>query len=418
MRKVLACTALLIFALSTLALADGAYLGVYLREGSEEAKGAVIEKVVPDTPAEKAGLKPGDRIVGAGKEEVTGPQDLQRIIGGASPGDSLELKVARGEETLSLTVTLGSQPAEEAAPAKESKPKSGFLGVAPAPVDPALAAHFGLEEDVGISIWHVLDGTPAAKAGLRTNDIIVSVDGKPIRGPEDFVEKISRKAEGDRVQLEVIQSGARKTIEVTLGARPPEKDLGPAPFPGRLPFGLPRWDDGRDWFGRRGRVILRGPDGSKLFELPKGFWEFEKEPWDFDVDKFFGELEKRFPDLGKISPEDEIKDLKQRLRKLLDTVREGEKGDWSVKTQTIASSVVRVVEDDLDITVRDENGVRTVDVKKGGETICENLPYEKIGSLPPDIRDRVEKVARGIKVQIEGVKPKPFVPRPEKQLRT
>ncbi|MGQ9592263.1 MAG: S1C family serine protease, partial [Planctomycetota bacterium] len=291
---------------------------------------------------------------------------------------------------------------------KGGRGERGFRGIGCAPVHPAGAPHLGLDAGAGVSVGDVWKGSAAEKAGLRPNDVIVSVDGKEVRGPDDFIKRLAKKAPGESVKIEAIQGGARKSFEVALGERPPE--AGPArvePFPRFAWPGVPQPPERPEppQFGRRGRIILRGPDGEKkLFELPEESWDFNR---------FFEEMERQFPELWKIGPEDRMRD---KIEKLFDTLREGHKGDWSVSSQT-AIAVVRILEDDLDITVRDENGVRTVDVKKGEKAIAENLPWEKIDSLPADIRERVEKAGRGIKIDVRGPAPKPIERRAEKEVR-
>jgi hypothetical protein len=55
-----------------------------------------------------------------------------------------------------------------------------------------------------------------------------------------------------------------------------------------------------------------------------------------------------------------------------------------------------------DITIRDQDGVRTVDAEKEGKTVAENLPFSQIKSLPEDVRAKVEEISRGIRVGAEG----------------
>jgi hypothetical protein len=64
---------------------------------------------------------------------------------------------------------------------------------------------------------------------------------------------------------------------------------------------------------------------------------------------------------------------------------------------------VRVNDGVYDITIRDEDGMRTVDAKKDGKTIAESLPFAQVKDLPEDVRAKVEEVARGIRVQAWGV---------------
>lgn len=108
----------------------------------------------------------------------------------------------------------------------------GFLGVAPAPVPEPLAEQLGLEEGTGVVIDHVVPDSPAAEAGLKRHDVLVAVDGEPIRSPDDLREKIGAHRPGDEVRLTVIQRGERKEITVQLAEAPEqpfEVEVLPAP---------------------------------------------------------------------------------------------------------------------------------------------------------------------------------------------
>ena len=84
------------------------YLGVTL--GDAEDGGAAIGQVRDGTPAERAGLRAGDVVVGAGGEEVEDGADLRSAVSAREPGDELELSVRRDGETETITVTLGTRP--------------------------------------------------------------------------------------------------------------------------------------------------------------------------------------------------------------------------------------------------------------------------------------------------------------------
>jgi putative serine protease PepD len=90
--------------------AEHGYLGVQLREPAGE-DGVPVAEVVDDGPADKAGLRAGDRILRIGGNEVDSVADVRRAVGTRTPGDRLELEVRRNGDTRSLTVELGERPA-------------------------------------------------------------------------------------------------------------------------------------------------------------------------------------------------------------------------------------------------------------------------------------------------------------------
>ena len=94
---------------------ERAYLGVRTGEvessaGGSTTEGAQIAEVTPGAPAARAGLRPGDVIVGVAGEEVTEPADVARIIAARKPGDSVEVEYLRGGERETADVELGTRP--------------------------------------------------------------------------------------------------------------------------------------------------------------------------------------------------------------------------------------------------------------------------------------------------------------------
>jgi Zn-dependent M28 family amino/carboxypeptidase len=86
----------------------GPYLGVTLADEGD-APGAVLGSVMAGSPAAEAGLLDGDRVVRVGKDPVADGDDLVSAIAARKPGDEVEVEVRRGEETLVVTVKLGSR---------------------------------------------------------------------------------------------------------------------------------------------------------------------------------------------------------------------------------------------------------------------------------------------------------------------
>jgi putative serine protease PepD len=88
-----------------------AYLGV--ASGQAQAGGATIGQVVPGGPADKGGLRQGDRVVEIGGQPVHGPDDLSAAVNDHKPGEKVDIVVERGGQRRTLTVTLGTQPSNQ-----------------------------------------------------------------------------------------------------------------------------------------------------------------------------------------------------------------------------------------------------------------------------------------------------------------
>ncbi len=95
-----------------------------------------------------------------------------------------------------------------------------YLGVLPQPVNQAVADYYKMDRPEGVLIAQVNEDTPAQKAGLKDGDIILAVDGKPIKNPSMLRNTISLSDVGHDAKLDILREGKHKTVKVTLDAFP------------------------------------------------------------------------------------------------------------------------------------------------------------------------------------------------------
>jgi serine protease Do len=116
----------------------------------------------------------------------------------------------------------------------------GYLGVQAQAITPSLASALHLSRDDGSSftpdkagalVADVQDGSPAAKAGLKSGDIIQSVDGKTVGNPGQLVQLIAGMQPGNTATLSVLRDGDVRKIEVTLTTRPADQQTADASTP-------------------------------------------------------------------------------------------------------------------------------------------------------------------------------------------
>jgi serine protease Do len=100
----------------------------------------------------------------------------------------------------------------------------GWLGVIIQDVDDNLASYFGLSDTSGVLVSRVVEASPAEKAGLKTGDIIVSLDNEKIKNTESLVRSILKKNVGDQAILGVARDLKLYSVVVEIGAMPEDKD--------------------------------------------------------------------------------------------------------------------------------------------------------------------------------------------------
>jgi membrane-associated protease RseP (regulator of RpoE activity) len=130
---------------------------------------------------------------------------------------------------LSLTAGIGmaqQNDANKKTPGSNSpnqtQQKQPFLGVMLEPISPALASHMAgvVPQGEGVVITSVAKDSPAAKAGLKSHDILLSFGGQKIHSPEELVGLVRKQKSGDQVEVGYVHSGKVETAKVTIGERP------------------------------------------------------------------------------------------------------------------------------------------------------------------------------------------------------
>jgi Do/DeqQ family serine protease len=97
--------------------------------------------------------------------------------------------------------------------------RRGQLGVVIQDVTPAMARALDLNVTEGAIVPQVMEGSAAEKAGIRKGDVIVAVDGKPVKGASDLRNHVGLLRAGEKVRLDLIRDGKRRTVTATIGER-------------------------------------------------------------------------------------------------------------------------------------------------------------------------------------------------------
>lgn len=304
---------LLLLTVAGPAAADG-YLGVMLQEVSPsmgkalqlgDRPGVLVNDVVDDSPAAKAGLQDGDVILELNGRPATDQAELTKAVRELAPGAKAELLVLRDGRQVKLPVEIGERAAggdaldlarlrrleglealKELKDLKELKelkelehldalkdfewledgdtkvmilPKGegrapraffegedgdgrerrfvirrfdedrGWLGVHLDALNGQLGEYFGVKDGAGVLVTEVVDGSPAAAAGLRAGDVIVKAGDTEVASPDALHEAMAGTKPGEKLDLQLLRKGNRQKVTATLGEMPKTAIAPPAP---------------------------------------------------------------------------------------------------------------------------------------------------------------------------------------------
>jgi C-terminal processing protease CtpA/Prc len=235
------------------------WLGVESQEvSSEKAKelklpaerGVLLERIVPDSPAAKAGLKEHDVITEINGQRVEGAAQFRRMIHEIPAGRSAQFTVWRDGHAQTINVTLGSSEDNadvRVRPLQRSfsfqLPKIEIPEVAPMPpgmdwgydvfagarprlgidaedLSGQLGTYFGAPDGEGVLVREVNAGSAAEKAGVKSGDVITSLNGERIRSLGDLREKLAAKREDKTVKLGILRNKSEMSLTVELPPLP------------------------------------------------------------------------------------------------------------------------------------------------------------------------------------------------------
>ena len=178
--------------------------------------GALVASVIDNSPAAKAGVKPGDVITEYDGCKVARADDLPKAVADTTVGREVSLGIVRDGKPMTLRTVvaqLEDKTTEVAAANAENKPS---LGVAVQSLNPALARELGLKDSHGVVVREVRDGSPAENAGLKPGDVIAEVDRHQISSSTDLQHAIQQHPKGAPLLLLVHREDQSVYLAVTL----------------------------------------------------------------------------------------------------------------------------------------------------------------------------------------------------------
>lgn len=178
------------------------YLGVVIQPVSQELAnkfgvkpngGVVVAEVRSNSPADKAGLKPGDVITQFNGKPVTATTQLQGMVEEIPSGTTEPMTVIRDGKTMNVNVTYQAQPknyglaqSESEGSGNEGATRMSKLGLEVENLSPQIAEKLGMKGAHGVVVTGVESGSVAGMAGLTTGMVITEVNRKPVKNADDF----------------------------------------------------------------------------------------------------------------------------------------------------------------------------------------------------------------------------------------
>jgi len=177
------------------------YLGVMIQDVNpalaeqfklKDNKGALVGDVVPDGPADKAGLKTGDVVLSFNNHSVTDSRHLKLEVASTAPGDTVPVQVLRDGETKTLDVKVKTLPGNDQLAKADSDPSESsdtLQGVGVADLDSQARQQYNVPTHIkGAVVSQVDPNSAAAEAGLKPGDVITEINRHPVKSADDAVK--------------------------------------------------------------------------------------------------------------------------------------------------------------------------------------------------------------------------------------
>ena len=207
------------------------WLGVFIREvtpdiadtlGLSQSAGALVSSVNENSPADIAGLEPGDVILSFDGKVIDRMRDLPRIVAETDIGATIEVEIFRGGQRSTVEVTLGELEKAELVGLVGEQPDGDSqtmdrLGFTVDDLDAALAEELGLDPKLtGVVVTEVAEGSPAMEKGVETGDIIRRFGQRRVDSAADLAQSVAETLDAGRsgVLLLIERDGRERFVQI------------------------------------------------------------------------------------------------------------------------------------------------------------------------------------------------------------
>jgi len=158
--------------------------------------GAIINNILNNSPAEKAGLREKDVIIKVGNKKVENGTKLRNMVSNKRPGDIVRFRIIRNNKEQTIKVKLGERPAEKDLQAEYNIDSSfDIIGLK--------VANF--ENSKGVIITKIKKNSTAEKNSLMINDIITNIGDDSISDITEYKKYLNNYNEGDIILLRILR---------------------------------------------------------------------------------------------------------------------------------------------------------------------------------------------------------------------
>lgn len=153
--------------------------------GLPDKKGVLVAKVLPNSPAQKGGLKGGDIIRKFDGENVANLKSLLKMVARTKVGRKVSIDIIRDKKPMTVKVEIGERPST-IEKFKEIPAKETWRGLEVRDITPGLARRYGIRQDKGVVVVMAEPDSPADEAGIRVGDVIDRINNEAIRDINDY----------------------------------------------------------------------------------------------------------------------------------------------------------------------------------------------------------------------------------------
>lgn len=184
--------------------------------GMDKPEGALVSDVTADSPAARAGLETGDVILRYNGQAIKRSSDLPPLVGTTEVGKTVPIKILRDGDTRTLEVKIGKlEGSGEPRLAKATPSAQGLLGLAVADLNAEQRETLGIT-DRGVLVRQVNPDSPAAKAGIRADDVILAFNRHDVKSAAQLKELVAKAPTGKPVAMLVMRDQRTQFLPIVV----------------------------------------------------------------------------------------------------------------------------------------------------------------------------------------------------------